>query len=288
MRMATALIGLMLILAGTGCVSVPPTRAINGDGFSAPALAPEHIALISWNIQKHKGAGWPAFARRGTAAQRFETTSLLLLQEACEPRQNPQDALGAAFAAADLGWVFAPSFRSRFLGCGGDQATGVLTASSARPVSRTALLSQNREFGITPKSTLVTRYRLAGSADTLQVVNTHLLNFEWRSLNDYTQQVGAIGQAIAAHDGPVILAGDLNTRNAARQAVVDRMVAAHGLKPVFGKALAGRTKAIIGGDLALDHIYYRGLRVVENGVVGHESDAAISDHNRLSVGFTVD
>lgn len=282
------LLSALALLTATGCVSVPAQRSLMDDGFTAQALAPASITVTSWNIKKTKASGWPAYASQGTAAKRFGGIDLLLLQEACEPLDEQHDPLGKPLADARLGWAFATSFESRLLGCGGQRATGVLTASSARPVSSIGLLSQNRELGITPKSTLVTRYRLANRADTLLVVNTHLLNFEWRTLDDYSEQVRAIGEAISAHRGPVILAGDLNTRNAARQAVVDRMADEHGLKPVFGQAAAGRTKAIVGGDLALDHIYYRGLHVIKEGVVGHESDTDISDHNSLSVGFAVD
>ena len=46
-----------------------------------------------------------------------------------------------------------------------------------------------------------------------------------------------------------------------------------------------RTRAVIGGDQPLDHIYYRGLSIITPGRIGAEALTDVSDHNSLSVRF---
>ena len=188
-------------------------------------------------------------------------------------------------AAAQLTGVFAASFSAPVLGCGSGRATGVLTASRVAPIRRTALVSQHREFGLTPKISLATTYPIADRKQRLLVINAHLLNFEWLTLDDYSDQLAAIGAVLQKHTGPIVLAGDMNSRNAWRTRLLETIVDQAGLRAVFDANDQARTRAVIGGNKPLDHIYYRGLSITTPGRIGAEAATEVSDHNSLSVRF---
>ncbi len=273
---------LILCAAITGCVSQPRQPLLERVQPDAAALGPGPFLLTSWNVHK----GRPGAARDDETAadtrHALDGADLLLLQEACAPtRDDTIDPL----IGPNRSWAMATSFVSRLLGCGTDRPTGVITASVATPDTGTALRSVGRELGLTPKSALATTYALSGQTNSLLVVNTHLLNFEWFDLGDYQAQLDRIEAVVAAHAGPVIVAGDLNTRNAARQARVDRLAQRCGLEPVFGAEADRRTRAVIGGDLPLDHVLYRGLTLIGSGHIGREKDAGWSNHNSVSALF---
>lgn len=297
-RLGAAL--LLVLLAG--CNTVPTTRLVQDTGYPAGALDARSITLVSWNIEKGDGDNWARLCRDAALRARLSGADLLLFQEACAADSNAaDDARPSADPLIDLlrergyGWSLAVGFESRLLGCGPDTATGVLTAARVQPLAVMPLRSRHREFGITPKTAQASTFALRDgpsatddAGPTLLVINAHLLNFEWLGTGDVGDQLATIGARITAHTGPVILAGDLNTRNDKRQAQVDRFAARYGLQPVFGDTPAGRTQSIFGGGHALDHVYYRGLQVVEPGTVGQEAERGLADHNSLTVRFALD
>lgn len=291
-----------LLLAGlAGCTTVPATRLVQDTGYPDGALDARSITLVSWNVEKGNGDNWASLDSDAALRARLSSADLLLFQEACAADSNATnnggpsvDPLIDLLRERGYGWSLAVGFESRLLGCGPDTATGVLTASRVQPLAVMPLRSRHREFGITPKTAQASTFALRESPRSvddagprLLVINAHLLNFEWLGTGDVGDQLTAIGARIAAHAGPVILAGDLNTRNQKRQAQVDRFAARHDLQPVFGEAPAGRTQSIFGGGHALDHVYYRGLQVVEPGTVGQEAERGMADHNSLTVRFAL-
>lgn len=297
---ARRLLVALLVLLAAGCTTVPPTRLLQDTAYPAGALDARSITLVSWNIEKGDGDNWARLGRDAALRARLSGADLLLFQEACAADSNTaDDARPSADPLIDLlrersyGWSLAVGFESRLLGCGPDTVTGVLTASRVQPLAVMPLRSRHREFGITPKTAQASTFALRDgptatddAGPTLLVINAHLLNFEWLNTGDVGNQLAAIGARIAAHAGPVILAGDLNTRNDKRQAQVDRFTARYGLQPVFDTP-AGRTQSIFGGGHALDHVYYRGLQVVEPGTVGQETERGLADHNSLTVRFAL-
>ena len=87
--------------------------------------------------------------------------------------------------------------------------------------------------------------------------------------------IQALRALLDRHEGPVIVAGDLNTWSGSRQALVDTFMQEHGLGSVtFEPDL--RTTAF---GRALDHIYVRGLRASDARVI----PVSCSDHNPLRV-----
>ena len=288
-RASYARLAALVIVTGAtlaACVSIPdPRLQQSGPAFSADALPATGFRVTSWNVHKAEGPAWQGEPATHRIASQLAAADLLLLQEACAP--EPSTPLGQTLPGAGLTGVFAASFAAPILGCPEGHATGVLTASRAAPRQRQILASDHREFGLTPKASLATTYALSGSERQLLVINAHLLNFEWLTLDDYGDQLADIARVIAAHDGPVILAGDMNSRSAARTEKLEAVTRQAGLRPVFDQPDDARTRAVIGGDKPLDHIYYRGVRLAAPGTIGGEADIQLSDHNSLSATFVL-
>lgn len=220
-------------------------------------LAGAEIRVLVWNVQKGRKDDWVGDFRSMSSA-----SDLVLLQEA---------HLREEFASGlvDLPrWDMVDSWN--FLG----MPTGVLTASTAAPISVRAL--ERREPLLrTDKSALLTEYRLAGSRQTLLVANVHAINFT-PNTRAFRAQLMAIAELVREHRGPVILCGDLNTWRAGRRAIVDAMAASLGLIEV---AFVGPRKTF--GRFPLDHVFYRDLELLDADVPALRS----SDHNPLLVRF---
>src|SRR5262249_26992161 len=114
----------------------------------------------------------------------------------------------------------------------------------------------------------------AGNPSTLVVVNVHAINFTL-SIDAYRAQFAALGNVLAMHDGPIILAGDLNTWSTARQEAVGDVARRFGLT---GVTFDDDQRALFFGN-QLDHIYIRGLRVLASSAIAVTS----SDHNPVAV-----
>ena len=126
----------------------------------------------------------------------------------------------------------------------------------------------------TPKATSITEFPLRDRDERLLAINLHAVNFEL-NLENFHSQFDAIRNVLSNHEGPVILAGDLNTWSSDRQSLVDAFMLEHGLGSVtFEPDL--RTRAF---GRALDHIYVRGLQANNARVIPVTS----SDHNALRV-----
>lgn len=224
------------------------------------ALPSAPLRVISWNIHKAGDAGWQADLGRWAREHH-----LLLLQEAVLT-----DEVRGVLEGAGHRWHMAGAFA--FNGV----ERGVMTAASAGAL--TACTVRTFEpVTIIPKSALVSRYRLAGSTLPLAVANVHGVNFTL-GLGSFTEQLNDIAVELAAHEGPIILAGDFNGWSAARQQVMADVARKLRLEPArFEPDLRRR---VFGHPL--DHLFVRGLTVRSASSVEVRS----SDHNPLLVEFS--
>jgi endonuclease/exonuclease/phosphatase (EEP) superfamily protein YafD len=216
-------------------------------------LDPAAIRVFTWNIHKQGDHGWQQDLRTLSAGN-----DIVLLQESVlEP------PLQAVMREAGLRFVMASSFLH------GDIDVGVLTASRVAPLATCAQRVVEPLLRL-PKSAAITWFPLQGRATTLAVVNVHAINFSL-SLGAYRAQFDAIVDALAGHDGPIILAGDLNTWTSARLAAVED--AARRLQlTAIAVPEAGR-RLFFGREL--DHIYARGFDRIRSSALPVTS----SDHN---------
>ena len=227
-------------------------------GAPQPVVGPELDAvlhLLSWNVRKGSEARW-----RAELALLASDRDLVLIQEAVlEPTFT--DVLPQIDH-----WAFGPGYRDHA------RLTGVMTLSRVPPLAH-CYLTTTEPWLKTPKATMVTRYGIAGTAETLVVVNLHAVNFSV-GLAAFRAQMDQVREALRDHRGPLIVAGDFNTWRGARMAVVERLADDLDLQPLaFGE---DRRKFVFG--LPLDHVFVRGLVARETAT--HEVGA--SDHNALS------
>jgi endonuclease/exonuclease/phosphatase (EEP) superfamily protein YafD len=214
------------------------------------------LEVLSWNIQKASGRGWAEDLESFGAG-----VDLAFIQEAAVEAQIP------LFLPRNLYSNFAEGYTTA------GRATGVMTLSAGTPSVHCQLSHLEPWLG-TPKATSVTEYPLKDREERLLAINLHAINFEL-SLDNFNAQFDDLRGVLARHQGPVILAGDLNTWSGDRQTLVDDFMLEHGLASVsFQPDL--RTRAF---GRALDHIYVRGLRADDARVIPVTS----SDHNALRV-----
>ncbi|MEL6446547.1 MAG: endonuclease/exonuclease/phosphatase family protein [Pseudomonadota bacterium] len=232
----------------TGWAAAPETRDA--------ALDPDRIALVNWNIKKGSHSDWRDQLEMLTAG-----ADLVTLQEA------PLASAGWRDLESDLYHAFAPGWMSR------NTPTGVMTLSDAAHLVQCNM--QAREPWLrSPKATLATEYALIDRAETLLVVNVHVVNFSL-GLAAFDRQLEQVRTVVAQHEGPVILTGDFNTWRRARLDRVQALVDAHDLE-----AVPFRTdvrKRFLGNPL--DHVYVRGLDVIDATTI----DTRASDHNPMRV-----
>ena len=278
MRIARALVAATLAASVASCVSItaePRAVLMRDDGSvtvqtlscakrvsntvagintkASVGLDPDSIRIVSWNIHKQSDQGW-----QRDLATLAEGNDLVLLQETV---LDPP--LREVIDDARLRWVMASSFLSS------DIDIGVMTAARITPLASCTQRVVEPLLRL-PKSAVISWFPLRGREETLAVANVHAINFSL-TLGAYRAQFQALAEALANHEGPVILAGDLNTWTAERATVVNDIAGRLGLTEITFKEDA--RSAFFGHQL--DHIFVRGLTLVESSTTAVNS----SDHN---------
>ena len=228
---------------------VGSSRATQGE------LDSTDIRLVNWNIQKGGDPEW------STDLATFEgAPNLTVLQEV------PLDSDAWSMSATDQYRSFAPGYRtSRSL-------TGVMTVSTAKPLTQCNLVSVEPWIR-SPKATVITEYSLSDTEQTLLVVNIHAVNFAF-GVVDFQSQIQQAVSVLDNHAGPILLSGDFNTWHRRRAEILDEMTAGLGLEMLNYDE--DHRKRFLGQPL--DHIYVRGLEVLE--ATTGEVDS--SDHSPMS------
>jgi endonuclease/exonuclease/phosphatase (EEP) superfamily protein YafD len=230
-------------------------------GFSQVKLDSSSIEVLNWNILKGDRRSWKKDFKR--IADKMD---LLLIQEAYL-NGNMLDAL----KIDRMGWIFSPSF----FYAANNVPTGVLTASFVEPIYCRALRATEPILR-TPKSSLITKYKLSGSNQVLLVANVHAINFALGTIS-FRSQAHQIKREMQSHNGPIILSGDFNTWSANRLRSLQEIIHDLHLQPVHFKT-DHRTRVF---GKPIDHIFYRGLEVKGAKVIRVRS----SDHNPMIVSF---
>lgn len=234
----------------------PPAAPDPRSARRAAELDPKSIRLATWNIHKESDAGWEEELRALAA-----NSDILLLQET-----TLEPAIQDILRTTELGWVMASSFGY------GERDIGVLTAARVEPVASCTQRVFEPLLRL-PKSAVVSWFAARGKSQTLAAVNVHAINFSL-STDDYRAQLNAIADTLARHDGPIIIAGDLNTWSAARMRAVAELAMGLGLTEV---ELAQDERTLFLGR-QVDHILIRGLHVRAARSVAVTS----SDHNPVT------
>ena len=245
--------------AAAPCDLAKPISMLSTSHESGAVLNPSGFRLMVWNMQKGANEGWQADFK-----SLMDSSDVLVIQEAYLTLE-----LQNLFKARGFDWDMVPAFELNGI------PAGVLTASKVKPDFLCTLKTEEPLLKI-PKTTLVTRYSIFGTDQTLLVVNLHLVNFT-PGLSGFQNQLTRIDSMVSKHAGPMILAGDFNTWSEERLGIVGKFIQGLGLKPVvFGKD--NRRKFF---GRFVDYIYYRNLESVDAWAVPVTS----SDHNPMVVDF---
>jgi len=236
-------------------LACPPPLAERNASVS-PELDPRSIRIATWNIHKEGDPGWERDL--GTL---IAGNDIVLLQETTLAL-----AMLDALHDADLRWIMASSFIF------GGVDIGVLTASQVPPVASCTQRAIEPLLRL-PKSAIISWFAVDGRAQRLAVVNLHAINFTL-SLEEYRAQFTALADVLAAHDGPIIFAGDFNTWSDARKEVVREVAQRLMLSEV--KFAEDRRTLFFGNQF--DYILVRGLEVVSSDAI----DVKSSDHNPVT------
>ena len=238
------------------CDTADRVLQARGNGDAAGTVDKRLLRVVIWNIHKEGDSGW----QRDLSAL-AATNDVMLLQETAlqPPLRNILDGAG-------LRWVMASSFLVDA------DDIGVLTATRVAPLASCTQRVVEPLLRI-PKSAVITWLRIAGTRETLAIANVHAINFEI-SLNAYRAQLEALADALAGHDGPIILAGDFNTWSDAR----DRVVAENGARLGLSELdLRVDQRAVFFGR-HFDRIFIRGLELLDINAIPVTS----SDHNPVA------
>jgi len=225
----------------------------------APGLNSDGFRLVSWNIFKEKKNGWA-----GDFQELNRNTDILILQEA-----YLSATLKTMLNQEKYQWDMTAAFEYREI------ASGVLTASRTTP-NFTCAFRETEPITRIPKSVLITRYFMTGTDRELLVANIHSVNFTMGS-SAFQRQSDRLENILAAHQGPIIIAGDFNTWNSGRMSRINAMAERLELRAV--RFDENRRSQFFG--YYIDHIYYRGLEA-ENATIPL---VTTSDHNPLTVVF---
>ena len=264
---------LIAIAALTGCAAFDEGANVLASDVHTNPLAcsrqlvgsnrPQHseldsgdIRFVNWNIQKGGDPQWT------TDLATFQgDPDLMVLQEV------PLNSNSRGMVPADQYYSFSPGYRtSRSL-------TGVMTVSAAKPLTQCNLVSVEPWIR-SPKATVITEYGLTNTDQTLLVVNIHAVNFTFGT-RDFHKQIRQALSVLNNHAGPILLSGDFNTWHWRRSETLKEMTDSLGLEMLDYDE--DHRKRFLGQPL--DHIYVRGLEVLEATTRQVNS----SDHNPMSV-----
>ncbi len=271
---------LILIIFISSCGFVPARGIIiEEDTFSTRTLNDSSIKILDWNIHK-EGNSRDWIEDYGKIYQ-DKKPDIIVFQEARLNKGLKQ----ALKTGKEMGWIFSSNIEER----NHDTYSGVLTASKAKPIEQYSITTEGLEpIFKTPKTSLITIYRLSPSNKLLMVVNIHGINMT--NLEKFEAQLFKIENEIRGHNGPIIFAGDFNTRNKERLSfLIEELKNKLEFEAVsFTKEDKKEIKNFIFSQIPLDHIFYSGkeLEVKKDSPDVLETIKS-SDHKPLFVEFKV-
>lgn len=250
---------------------VPVAEAHESWGEAVSSQLPaEDIDVLVWNIKKTEEDPWQIeFLRYGLAKD------LLLVQEAYR---------GTLFEKTlqlfwGRRWDMAVSFKALY---DKETATGVMVGAAADPLDVKVEHTKDREPLVnTPKATIYAKYPLRGVREDLLVISVHGINIT--SLGAFKRHMQQMKTQIEKHSGPVLWAGDFNTRTKKRTRYMEEMTRELGFEEV--KFKNGQHRMVFKFTKNyLDHAFVRGLKVKAAEVI---PDSSGSDHKPMLLTVSV-
>ncbi|MES2526740.1 MAG: endonuclease/exonuclease/phosphatase family protein [Bdellovibrionota bacterium] len=244
---------------------VPIERAHIVYGSASQESLSEDIKVLVWNVKKGARKDFSSeFVKFG------EGKDIFLIQEAFTA-DFFQESL-AYFS--NYQWDLGISFRYKRYN---NDGTGNMIGSFVRPtwvkVEHTLDYEPVTE---TPKTTAYAKFRVNNREEEILVISMHGINF--KNAGAFMRHLYQVKKHIQDHQGPVILAGDFNTRTKDRYLELAYLTGTLGLTEVVW--LNGEIRmTAVGSKNILDHAFVRGFEVKHAEV--HESRG--SDHKPMTL-----
>lgn len=220
------------------------------------------FTLLNWNIYKQQKAGW-----KRELQQWAEKVDIITLQEA---KLSPE-----LIKLSQQNHLF---YQQNYAFKYDDFIHGVNTLSKVQPLSSCGSSIVEPWIRV-PKTALATTYLLQDSDQPLLVINLHGINFTFAE-QDLREQLSPYLTLIAVHNGPVVFSGDFNTWSDTRLSIVEQALTTLG----FSEVLFAQDRRLTILELPLDHVYYRGLKVLQAQSLATEA----SDHTPQLITFTIE
>ncbi len=243
---------------------VPPLeQSLQNFGLNNPEeMDPTNMKVVVWNIYKSEKPNWSKdFITFG------HENDVLLIQEAFLNKTF----LTSTQELSEHYYTHATSFIFK----GENIPTGTLTASKYNIASSRIIRSTDGEPIInTPKTISVDYHSLKDTDLQLLTLNIHGLNATRTA--DFSAQVNSTLKIINEHQGPILFAGDFNTRNKSRTKFMNKFFKDLKFKEV--KWPNDKRKKVFG--FFIDHAFVRDLTVLSSKV---RDDINTSDHKALEL-----
>lgn len=212
-------------------------KSLNTFGKITETELPPKLSILVWNLYKGQSKNFKNEYKRLS-----QNKTLILAQEMYLSTQG----LAQLNRQSEYQYVTATSF----IKTASQTHTGTFTAAKALKVNASMIRSQATEPVVaTPKTTVLTTYKIRGLNKRLLVINTHAVNFV--SDADYISEMNRIANTVTLFKGAVIWAGDFNSWNMKRFQYFKNLLSTLNLKST---ALIPDERLTFNG-FKLDHFY---------------------------------
>lgn len=235
----------------------------------SPYLANKDIKVFVWNIKKTEMVKWkPEFESFS------KNQDLILIQEAYGNKLFTETTSSMQGYRWDMGISFFVK--------AGMISSGTMIGSLAQPSYVVVKQTVDLEPAVnTPKCTTFAKYPIEGHDKELLVITVHGINITL--FDTFARHMAQAEEEIAKHDGPVLFAGDFNTRTKDRTAYLMEMTKRLGFEEVVFKNGHQRMRFKFTSNY-LDHSFVRGLKVKNAEVIG---TSVGSDHKPMFLEMSV-
>lgn len=201
------------------CKEIPPDRVVLKEfrPGTQDTLDSSRFRVVAWNLYKGRMKNF-----RNEFLTFTKGADLILTSEVIDT-----DPIKPTFLAIqEMGWAFATTFLMK-----DNVATGVAIGAKARAEEvRFSRTDDLEPFVKSPKTTIMATYGIPGSSERLLALSIHGIN--WDGDDAIVRQLEKVVPAIQAHQGPVVFAGDFNTKNDNRVELSKQTLARAGLRYV--------------------------------------------------------
>jgi endonuclease/exonuclease/phosphatase (EEP) superfamily protein YafD len=231
----------------------------------------DSIKALIWNIKKAGLYNWQ------TEFESFaKNQDLILIQEAYQTKRF----INTTTAFSGVRWDMGISFLYKRYN---NQATGTMIGSVVEPTEVTVKHTPDFEPVVrTPKAMTFAKYPIENKQNELLVISVHGINIT--SFRSFKRHMAQAETEISKHDGPVLFAGDFNTRTKQRTRHLMDLINKYGFKTVEFKNGHQRMRWKFTNNY-LDHSFVKGLSIKHAEVIG---DSKGSDHKPMLVELSID